>query len=612
MIKFWGGVVSLLMLLLVGLTFAPWVDAAQVCDPTGAQVEQFRIGCTVGYGSRKVGYCKIDGTIEFTMMCPYANCTSGLYYEKVSRCVKLGGGWGDIDDDCIGNYSVYSVLTSSKTTTQCYVYCNENNWSVCTGCEGTQTNDCGTTRACGGPCCSATAPTNLTVNKIATNIWQLTWTKGGGGVSQRVYVGTNKANVESNCASAGCTVKDEAVDVNAQSYNINNLTAGTVYYYRVVTYQSSSCSSNSTTLTKLSSCNVDQPSITLPMGDTTTLTTQVLSSSEIGSVAYVKSGPFINVNPASDTTYIYSTNVTGVSVGSGTITSNVRNPGGATICSDISNVTVTLPNPWWQVKDGDVTTNGNLNSSVPPAGGLYFDIIGSGGYPGIPAYGGSTSLTGANVSVNGWLANSGYNATKVYNSAYYLNAIPADTVINNLPSPIIDGASLSSGTIDPTSGYYWYEYDPAGFGGIGLTISTDISLGNKKVILIAKEADITMMGDINLTKGQGFFLLVAGAKTDGSKGNIIVDQGVGGGAGPNLEGIFVTDGQFQTGTSGSASDSQLWIRGTVAAYGGITLQRDLSDNSVTPAELFEFAPDLELLFPRVLGARSVNWQEVAP
>ncbi len=54
------------------------------------------------------------------------------------------------------------------------------------------------------------------------------------------------------------------------------------------------------------------------------------------------------------------------------------------------------PGPWWQVKDGDVTTNGDLDSSVPT--GLYFDMVGDGGYPGIAKYGGATNLSPMKVS----------------------------------------------------------------------------------------------------------------------------------------------------------------------------------------------------------------------
>ncbi|MCL4529450.1 MAG: hypothetical protein M1282_08560, partial [Chloroflexi bacterium] len=42
-------------------------------------------------------------------------------------------------------------------------------------------------------------------------------------------------------------------------------------------------------------------------------------------------------------------------------------------------------------------------------------------------------------------------------------------------------------------------------------------------------ANFNINGNINLTKGQGFFLVIV-------RGNIAVAPGVGGGAGPNLEG----------------------------------------------------------------------------
>jgi hypothetical protein len=219
-----------------------------------------------------------------------------------------------------------------------------------------------------------------------------------------------------------------------------------------------------------------------------------------------------------------------------------------------------------------------------------------------------------NVSETGWLANSGYNASKIYNSTYFLNAIPDDTIINSLPGPTINGASLSSGGT-ATNGIYWYEYDPALYSGADLTINTDTNLGARKVILIVKGADVILNGNINLTNGSGFFLLVAGATAGGTKGNILVDPGVGGGATANLEGIYVTDGQFQTGHTATPGvyDVQLQVRGTIASYGGIVLQRDLGPaNSTTPAEFFEFAPDMALLFPQKLGVRSISWQEVAP
>ncbi len=290
-------------------------------------------------------------------------------------------------------------------------------------------------------------------------------------------------------------------------------------------------------------------------------------------------------------------------MGTSTITSSVT-MNGSVHCSDISTITVTPPGPWWQVKDGDVTTNGNLYAGMPFIEGLTFDLAGSGGYPGVPVYGGASDLTTIDVSETGWLANSHYSSYKLFNSNYFINSIPAGTVINNVPDITVDGSFFESGGT-PSYGYYWYVYDGTSTG-LDLSITSSANLGSRKVILIVKGANLNIGGDINLTKGSGFFLAV-------SSGNINISPSVGGGGTPNLEGVYVADGSFQTGTGGIKSDSQLWLRGTVAA-GGFNLQRDLGDtlNSTTPSELFEFAPDQELLFPIKLSYYPGAWREVAP
>jgi hypothetical protein len=261
------------------------------------------------------------------------------------------------------------------------------------------------------------------------------------------------------------------------------------------------------------------------------------------------------------------------------------------------------PGAWWQVKDGDVAAKGDLQSRIPT--GLFFDTKGAGGFPGIPAYLGSTNLTGTTVSETGWLTNSDYSSTKIYDSSYFLNAIPEDTVITQITQSSIDGSFLESGG-EASYGYLWYEYDGTSSG--DLTINSAADLGDREVVLIVKNANLNINGNINFTKGSGFFLAVAGKKDDGSKGDITVDPGV-----TNLEGIYAADDKFQTGSVGTG-DSQLVIRGSVAAYGGIEFQRDLGDpdNQTTPAEIFEYAPDLELLFPEKLLTRTINWKEVAP
>lgn len=269
-------------------------------------------------------------------------------------------------------------------------------------------------------------------------------------------------------------------------------------------------------------------------------------------------------------------------------------------------VTVLSPiSAWWQVKDSDLLAFGDLDSSVPTS--LYFNLVGGGGFPGVPVYSGSTNLTSTNVSVKKWLAKT-YFSSKIFNfgSSYFINSIPSAATINNISSSAVPGSYFASGGT-AYNGYYWYVYDGNANGGFNLTITSAAALGSRKVILIVKNAGLNVQGNINLTKGSGFFLAV-------TTGNIVVTPNVGGGASANLEGIYVADGTFFSTKWGDKNDERLWVRGTVAAYGGIDLQRNLgsTNNSTTPAEFFEYAPELELLFPIELSNRLTNWREVAP
>jgi hypothetical protein len=226
------------------------------------------------------------------------------------------------------------------------------------------------------------------------------------------------------------------------------------------------------------------------------------------------------------------------------------------------------------------------------------------GFPGIPVYGTSTNLTSSNVSPNHWRVNSTYLSTKRYDSNYFLNAIPPGIIPAQILQSSVTGNYFTSGGTED-HGYYWYEYDAATAGTL-FSITSPASLTGRKVILIVSGADVSLQGNINRTVGSGFFMLI-------TSGKIIVDPGVGGvppQSGPNLEGIFISDGQFQTGIAAT----QLWVRGSIASYGGVSLQRNLGDvaNLTTASELFEYAPDLEFLFPQKIGSNTMSWQEVAP
>lgn len=244
--------------------------------------------------------------------------------------------------------------------------------------------------------------------------------------------------------------------------------------------------------------------------------------------------------------------------------------------------------PWWQVKDGDITTTNDLTSSVPD--GELFEIVGLGGFPGVPVFGSTFSLTTEPTKISDtlWNVNTTTFQSRIFNYAFFKNLIPEDVIFNDI-------SNFTTGGSTYTDGYEWYKVTG------DVTTVGDIDLGSRKVILFIESGNLNVEGNINLTDGSGFF----GAFVNG---NITISDQVTGT--PSIEGIYLSDGVFSTGTSG-LGDNQLHIRGSVASFGGINLERDLTSNA-NPAELFEFAPDQMMLFPEKLMYRRSKWQEIAP
>jgi hypothetical protein len=274
---------------------------------------------------------------------------------------------------------------------------------------------------------------------------------------------------------------------------------------------------------------------------------------------------------------------------------------GIVTCTDTSIITVTPPGPWWQAKDGDITTSGDITSFIPnTATNSQLVLDGDGGFPGVPLFGGSLSLGFGTVSSKNWEANTTY-AAGYTNYEILARQIPSTVTFNTIANQSIEGTDLTSGGT-ATNGYYWYKYD-GGVSGLDLTIASNITLGTRKVVLLVENADIYLNGNVSLTDGSGFMAVLVGEQSDGTKGNIYINPTV-----TDLEGIFLSDNAFLTG----AGTTQLTIRGSVAALGGISMQRNLTDNSNTPSEYFEFAPDQLLLFPPQLNTKQYNWKEVSP
>lgn len=344
------------------------------------------------------------------------------------------------------------------------------------------------------------------------------------------------------------------------------------------------------------SINLTPSSSTIEIDNTISLTASI--TTPIGTVERVGFGSgsssIVSVLPTYDYRAVYRTVARGNSSGSTLIWANVYMEGSIR-CTDFS--TVTVPQnlyAWWQVKDGDVVTNGSISSKVPPSNVLIDD--GVGGFPGIPIFANSLNTNSNPISSKAWSANTQTSVERLFDYSYFENLVPEDVeFIDPSTTP------LDSGGVE-FYGYYWYKATT------GLTISSDIDLGDRKVILFVEGGDLNINGRINLDDGSGFFMAI-------SDDNISVNPAVTGT--PSLEGLYVTDGIFSTGDGGT---EQLHIRGSVAGFGGIDLApgidltpgRDLGDGNTIPAELFEYAPDQILLFPSKLASRRTRWNEIAP
>ncbi|HWA51747.1 MAG TPA: hypothetical protein VG895_01675 [Patescibacteria group bacterium] len=331
---------------------------------------------------------------------------------------------------------------------------------------------------------------------------------------------------------------------------------------------------------------------TISIGQTIPVTASVDSndSSPITGVAFSTTNGRITATPTSDAASPYLTNITGISTGTVqfTATATTQNGGSCTVYSPTITVNNYLPG-WWQTTGGDAVSKGSLSSLVPTSN--VFSKDGVGGFPGNVIYGATTNLTAINTSSKNWKGNSVYGG-KTYNSAAFLNNLPSNLILNTLP--VVSGQSdFDSGTASP-DGYYYYTVNSG-----SLTINGNLTVaGNKKIVVFVKGGSLNINGNIIIqTAGSGFFMTVVSGNTNVNATTT------------TLNGIFETDGGFNTGSG----NTQLVVKGSVAAWGSVTLQRDLqSANSTTAGESFVFDPTLSLLFPPSLAQNSISWKELVP
>jgi hypothetical protein len=283
---------------------------------------------------------------------------------------------------------------------------------------------------------------------------------------------------------------------------------------------------------------------------------------------------------------------------------------GDELCSDDVQVSVRA-RPWWQVVDSDVTSGGDITSIIPPdtvcsepSCKPYFGRSGGGGFAGVPLYANSFSYEYGAISDSGanWSAQSSYVIAKPYDFNYFKTKVPVtfgSSDHSEISSGSINNSYLTNSSYGASAqGYAWFHRSGS------LSIDGNVDLGSRKVIILVEGGTLTINGRITLTQGSGFFMAIAtgdisiSCSVDHPNPNV-----------PSITGILFTEGNLRT----NSCTSQLWIKGAVAAYSGVLLNRNLYDaNNTTPAEVFEYSPELIALFPKAFATTNLNWTEVAP
>jgi hypothetical protein len=345
----------------------------------------------------------------------------------------------------------------------------------------------------------------------------------------------------------------------------------------------------------------------------------------IASVAFTSDDPAVATVTSPDLSPTFTTEATGVSIGGTTYTAIATMDDLVTTCSSSAPASITVDNPeaWWQVQSGDVVTNGNLVSVIPASCDIspaceavliaYDSALNE--TPGVASYGTGLGLgvgTASQIPPYGWLSETQAQVPTGFGYQFFEDKLE-DNIVSNwyeLPSTVDQPTlnQMASGGLGATiDGYDWYHYD----GSLGATLTFDGNLSligtTRKIIVFVENANLVIDGTIRVEEGESLFMVVVGGT---SGGDISITDQAGGGVGPHLEGLFVADGDFIT---GSAS-TQLHIRGSVVALGNVVLrnQRSLNNNSETPSEIFEYGVDQVLLYPDSLTPKRLIWEEVAP
>jgi hypothetical protein len=293
----------------------------------------------------------------------------------------------------------------------------------------------------------------------------------------------------------------------------------------------------------------------------------------------------VTVNPSSDSSSPYETIVTGVAQGSASLFVDAfLDPSGG--CTTSVPITVTLPDAWFQTRGGDVHSQGNLSSNIPPTATNPNFSLELNNYPGIishQSFGGAYFGEGypSNSEAGHWLAESKYEGKPYSSFEFFKKKYAMQMIEENF-----------DGNLPQANGVYYSKSLK--------TLSGNWTVPASRWLVILVEGEVTIPNDIKVNEGG--FLAIA------SSGNIIFDSSV-----TKAQGIFIADGKIDTGSGSTAFEGQ-----GVFATSDFELNRDFADirNKTTPVETFIARPDFVMSSYKDADNNLwwfyQKWQELAP
>jgi len=250
---------------------------------------------------------------------------------------------------------------------------------------------------------------------------------------------------------------------------------------------------------------------------------------------------------------------------------------------------------WWQAEGGDVYGGGGVESVVPRtclvSGGCQPYLIRSdvSGESGLLTY-----LTGgmelghnddADVSADGWLANTGYEGQDT-TYAYYASKMAL------LEKTSWAGSGKPEFNPEVGDDYEIYVFEGEA------TIDFDIEADEKMILMV--DGNVSVSDDVEVAVGGHLTVIASGTITFES--NVV-----------RAEGWWVGDTLVIASTEDENTDAVFYGEGSFVGWSQVDMERDRGrGNDTQPTEEFVFRADLMINAPEALKFSRYVWQEKAP